>query len=124
MGKFLTLVIGGAVGTLARYILCGVIYRFAGSSFPYGTLAVNTCGCFLLGVLVSLSDKKFILGPDIRLLLMIGFCGAFTTFSSLIFESDGLVRNGQLMRAFFNIFTSVSLGFIFFRIGSFMGEVI
>ncbi len=55
---------------------------------------------------------------------MIGFCGAFTTFSSLIFESDGLVRNGQLMRAFFNIFTSVSLGFIFFRIGSFMGEVI
>jgi CrcB protein len=73
-------------------------------------------------VLAALADKKFILGPDARLLLMIGFCGAFTTFSTLIFESDNLVRNGQAVRAFANILVSVILGFVLFRIGGLIGE--
>lgn len=109
---------------MARYLLAGVVYRFMGTGFPYGTLIVNVSGCFILGILVSLADKKFILGPDMKVLLMIGFCGAFTTFSTLIFESDSLVRNGQAFRAFANIFVSVILGFILFRIGSLLGEII
>ena len=124
MQKLLNLTIGGAAGTIARYVLAGVVYRFAGTSFPYGTLIVNVSGCFILGFLASLSDKKFILGPDARLLLMIGFCGAFTTFSTLIFESDNLFKNGQAIRAFTNIFASVFLGFILFRAGSLLGEII
>ncbi len=124
MIKFINLVIGGAVGTIARYLLAGAVYRFTGTGFPYGTLVVNISGCFILGFLTSLSDKKFMLGPDGRLLLMIGFCGAFTTFSTLIFETDNLVRDGQAMRAFTNIFASVILGFILFRIGTFIGEII
>lgn len=112
------------MGTVARYLLSGAVYRFAGSGFPYGTLIVNISGCFILGVLVALTDKKFILGPDARVLLMIGFCGAFTTFSTMIFETDSLVRNGQALRAFTNIFASVILGFILFRIGSLIGEII
>jgi len=122
MMKLINLIIGGAVGTIARYLLGGVIYRLMGTGFPYGTLVVNVSGCFILGVLASLADKKFILGPDARLLLMIGFCGAFTTFSTLIFESDSLVRNGQVVRAFTNIFASVILGFILFRVGGLLGE--
>lgn len=124
MIKLLNLIIGGAVGTVARYLLAGFVYRLAGTSFPYGTLIVNVSGCFILGVLASLADKKFVLGPDARILLMIGFCGAFTTFSTLIFESDNLLRNGQAMRAFANIFVSVVLGFILFRVGSLLGEII
>lgn len=124
MAKFINLVIGGAVGTLARYLLGGFVYRFAGVDFPYGTLVVNMGGCFFLGFLVSLSDKKFVLWPDSRLLLMIGFCGAFTTFSTFIFETDNLIRNGQTVRAFLNLFGSVFLGFILFRIGSLIGEFI
>jgi fluoride exporter len=124
MMKLLNLIIGGATGTIARYFLAGAVYRFIGTSFPYGTLIVNVSGCFILGFLATLTDKKFILGPDARLLLMIGFCGAFTTFSTLIFESDSLVRNGQMMRAFTNIFVSVILGFMLFRIGSLLGEII
>ncbi|MFA7294351.1 MAG: CrcB family protein [Candidatus Omnitrophota bacterium] len=58
------------------------------------------------------------------MLLMIGFCGAFTTFSTLIFETDNLVRNGQMIRAFGNVFASVILGFILFRAGTFIGEII
>ena len=122
MLKLLNLIIGGAVGTVARYLLGGAVYRLMGTGFPYGTLIVNVSGCFILGFLASLADKKFILGPDARLLLMIGFCGAFTTFSTLIFESDSLVRNGQTMRAFTNIFVSVILGFILFRVGGLLGE--
>jgi CrcB protein len=124
MIKFLNLVIGGAAGTIARYLLAGFVYRLAGTTFPYGTLLVNISGCFILGFLVSLAGKKFILGPDARILLMIGFCGAFTTFSTLIFESDNLLRNGQAVRAFANIFVSVILGLILFRVGSLLGEVI
>jgi CrcB protein len=124
MIKLLNLIIGGAAGTVVRYLLGGAVYRLMGASFPYGTLIVNVSGCFILGILAALSDKKFILGPDARLLLMIGFCGAFTTFSTLIFESDSLVRNGQAMRAFTNILVSVILGFILFRIGGLLGEKI
>ncbi|MDD5409486.1 MAG: fluoride efflux transporter CrcB [Candidatus Omnitrophica bacterium] len=124
MIKLINLIIGGAAGTIARYFLAGVVYRFMGTSFPYGTLIVNISGCFLLGFLASLSDKKFMLGPDIRLLLMIGFCGAFTTFSTLIFETDNLLRNGQAIRASVNIFVSVILGFVLFRAGNFIGEII
>jgi len=122
MIKLLNLIIGGAAGTVARYLLAGIVYRFAGTSFPYGTLVVNVSGCFILGVLASFADKKFILGPDARILLMIGFCGAFTTFSTLIFESDNLLKNGQVIRAFSNILISVIFGFILFRVGSLLGE--
>jgi CrcB protein len=122
MTKLLNLIIGGAAGTIARYLLAGAVYQFMGTSFPYGTLIVNVSGCFILGILAALADKKFILGPDARLLLMIGFCGAFTTFSTLIFESDNLVKNGQILRAFTNIFASVILGFVLFRVGGLLGE--
>jgi CrcB protein len=124
MIKFLNLIIGGAAGTVARYLLAGFVYRIAGTAFPYGTLIVNISGCFILGILASLADKKFALGPDARVLLMIGFCGAFTTFSTLIFESDNLLRNGQAIRAFTNVFVSVILGFVLFRVGSLLGEII
>ena len=124
MIKFLNLVIGGAAGTIARYLLAGFVYRITGTTFPYGTLIVNVSGCFILGVLATFADKKFLLGPDARLLLMIGFCGAFTTFSTLIFESDNLIRSGQALRAFTNIFVSVILGFILFRAGSLLAEII
>jgi len=124
MIKFINLIIGGAVGTIARYSLAGLVYRFTGTVFPYGTLIVNISGCFILGFLVSLADKKFALTADMRVLLMIGFCGAFTTFSTLIFETDNLVRGGQAIKAFTNIFASVILGYILFRVGSLVGELI
>ena len=124
MIKFINLIIGGAVGSIARYLLAGSVYRIMGTGFPYGTLIVNISGCFLLGLLAALTDKKFILGPDAKVLLMIGFCGAFTTFSTFIFETDALVRNGQVLRAFTNIFASVILGYLLFRVGNFIGEAI
>ena len=124
MLKLLNLTIGGTAGTVARYLLAGAVYRVCGTAFPYGTLVVNLSGCFILGFLASLAEKKFALNSDLRLLLMIGFCGAFTTFSTFIFETDGLLKNGEIARACINIFVSVIFGFILFRVGSLIGEII
>lgn len=124
MLKFFHLVVGGAIGTVSRYLLGGFVYRCCGTNFPYGTLAVNLSGCFVIGFLASMAEKKFLFGSDVRTFWLIGFCGAFTTFSSLIFETDGLIRDGEILRAFSNIFISVIFGFILFRVGAFIAEVI
>lgn len=122
MEKFLNLMIGGTLGTIARYLLAGSVYRVMGTDFPYGTMIVNIAGCFILGFLVSVSETKFLFGANTRLLLMIGFCGAFTTFSTLIFETNNLIKDGEVMRAFLNVLLSVIIGFIVFRGGVLLGE--
>ncbi len=99
MLKWGSLILGGALGTVARYVLAGAVYRAWGTAFPYGTLAVNLTGCFLVGVLTVLSEEKFILGPAGRVFLMIGFCGAFTTFSTFILETANLMKDGENARA-------------------------
>ncbi|MCK9582886.1 MAG: fluoride efflux transporter CrcB [Endomicrobiales bacterium] len=124
MVTFIELIIGGAIGTLARYTLAGVVYKGFGTSFPYGTIVVNLLGCFIIGFLSTIAEQKFVLGSGVRTFLMIGFCGAFTTFSTFIFETNGLIRDGEVMRAFVNVLVSVIAGFILFRLGVLLGEVI
>jgi CrcB protein len=124
MLKFFILIVGGGLGTVLRYFLSGAIYRVTGADFPYGTLAVNVAGCFIIGFLVSVTETRFILGPNSKIFLMIGFCGAFTTFSTFILETANLLRNGEVSRAFLNLFISIILGFIFLRAGMLIGEVI
>ncbi len=124
MVKIFNLVIGGIAGTLARYVLAGFVYKVWGTDFPYGTLAVNLSGCFIIGFLVSISENKFLLGTNAKMLLMIGFCGAFTTFSTFMLETSNLIKDGQSLRAFVNVLVSVVVGFVIFRIGVLLGEVI
>ena len=124
MVKIISLVVGGALGTTLRYFFSGAIYKITGSDFPYGTLAVNIAGCFIIGFLVSITETKFILGPNSKVLLMVGFCGAFTTFSTFILETANLMKDGEISRAFLNVFISLILGFVFLRAGMIMGEVL
>lgn len=124
MIKFVHLIAGGAVGTVARYLLSGAAYRIFGVGFPYGTFAVNLIGCFILGFLASVTDKKFILDPNARLLLMVGFCGAFTTFSTFILETANLIKDGQSAQAFMNVILSVVVGFLILRLGIILGEML
>lgn len=124
MGKWLGLAAGSLAGGFSRYWLAGAVYGRLGAGFPYGTLAVNLTGCLLIGFFDSLAVKKFVLGPEARTLLMIGFCGAFTTFSTLMLETDNLVRSGETGRAFLNVGVSVVAGFLLFRLGALAGELL
>lgn len=117
MTKWIGLAAGGILGTFARYFLSGAVHRVFGATFPFGTLVVNLVGCFAIGFLAVLAEEKFLLGPTARVFLMIGFCGAFTTFSTFILESSNLARDGESFYAFLNIALSVILGFLVFRAG-------
>lgn len=124
MDKIAYLTLGTLVGGLSRYFLAGWIYRLFGTDFPYGTLAVNLIGCFLIGFFSAISEEKFALGPNGRLLLMVGFCGAFTTFSTFMLETGNLLKDGEALRAFLNVGTSFGLGFFVFQFGIFLGKAI
>ena len=123
MKKFLELIVGGSIGTIARYSLSGLVYNFFGSSFSYGTLVVNLLGCFILGVLFVVNEKSF-LGADVKMFLIVGFCGAFTTFSTFILETLHLIKDGQTMKAFLVIFLSMILGFACLELGILLGDKI
>lgn len=124
MTKIIALAIGSLAGGFARYYLAGAVYRIFGTTFPYGTLAVNLTGCFLIGLFSVLAEEKFLIGPNGRLLLMVGFCGAFTTFSTFIFETSNLMKDGETLQTLLNITLSVIAGFLVFRMGILLGELI
>ncbi len=124
LAKWIPLLIGGLTGTFFRYILSGAIFRWFGSSFPYGTLTVNTLGCLLLGFFAIAADKFPFFGPHSKLLLTVGFCGAFTTFSTFILETTHLMRDGHNFQAFMNISFSILLGFLALKIGIYVGDLL
>lgn len=117
------LAIGSLAGGFARYGLGSAVYRLAGTAFPYGTLAVNTLGCLVIGALDALVQSRQALGPEGRLLLMTGFCGAFTTFSALILETENLFRAGQFSRGAVNLLASLAFGLLAFRAGFRLGRL-
>jgi len=118
------LLTGGLCGTAGRYLLAGAVYKWLGTAFPYGTLAVNILGCLVIGFLGTIADNKFVLTPDAKLFLMVGLLGAFTTFSSLIYESWRLMQDGQLMLACINMVGSLLLGLFALWIGHVIATVI
>jgi len=124
MAKWISLAAGGILGTFARYFLSGAVHRAFGPAFPLGTLVVNLVGCFAIGFLAVLAEEKFLLGPTARVFLMIGFCGAFTTFSTFILETSNLTKDGESLYALMNIVLSVILGFLVFRLGVMLARTI
>ena len=112
------------MGGFARYHLAGFVYRILGTVFPYGTLVVNLIGFFLIGFFSVLAEGKFLVGPEGRLLLMVGFCGAFTTFSTFMFETGNLIRDGETLAAFLNVLLSVAISYIVFRLGILLAQLI
>ncbi|WP_272699970.1 fluoride efflux transporter CrcB [Desulfovibrio sp. Fe33] len=101
--KILYLSLGGAAGTLSRYFLSGMVQRLAGGSFPAGTFAVNLAGCLLFGTVWGIFENRLLPGSEVRLLILTGFMGAFTTFSTYMFETGTLVKSGQMAMAMVNV---------------------
>lgn len=110
MTRFLLLAFAGAAGTLARYLLSGAVHRWLGAGFPYGTFAVNLVGCFLVGLTATLATERIGMNPIWRTAILVGFFGAFTTFSALTYETLELARSGEIWRAALNLGGQTVLG--------------
>lgn len=117
MKSILLVGIGGAIGSVFRYLSTILTNRFWNNSFPLGTFAVNIIGCILIGILVALAEKQNIINNDLKLLLITGFCGGFTTFSTFSLENIQLINTGNYTLLILNILLSVSLGVLGVWIG-------
>ena len=104
----LLIAIGGAAGSVLRYLIGGRVQHFAPHGFPVGTLFVNVAGCFLIGIFIrhfmNIQTHNYM-----RALLVVGFCGGFTTFSAFSMETIGLIDGGEYPRAFSYILLSIVL---------------
>lgn len=124
MQKLALIALAGALGTLSRYFLGGALQRLYGGSFPLGTFAVNMAGTFLFGLIWSLAEDRLVISGEARAIVLVGFMGAFTTFSSFMFETGELMRDSQWALAFGNIALQNITGIIFLFIGLALGRLI
>lgn len=113
MAALLAIALFGAVGCLARYWLSGWLYALLGRGFPWGTLAVNVIGSFLIGLLMELSVTTTLIPPTLRTGLTVGFLGGLTTFSTFSYETFRLLEEGQFLMAFLNTVVSVVVCLVF-----------
>jgi len=112
MGKLFLIGVAGFIGTLSRYWMSGVIARRIGETFPTGTLVVNLAGCFLVGLLFYVLEERFLVNQTVRTAVLIGFLGAFTTFSSFGLQTFTLLQDGEFGLAVLNISTSNLVGLL------------
>jgi fluoride exporter len=94
---------GSALGGAFRYWISGQIHTYTSIIFPFGTLAVNVIGSFLLGLVLFYLDIKELIGPELKILLTVGFCGGLTTFSTFSYETFALIQNNEIMQALLNV---------------------
>lgn len=107
MARFLWICLGGAVGTGARYLLSGWLARTAGIGFPWGTLAVNVIGSFLLGLIMQIALGTDLLSPTLRLTLTTGVMGGFTTYSTFNYETLQYLQQNDWLMGFLNLSVTV-----------------
>ncbi|MBA2557915.1 MAG: CrcB family protein [Chloroflexi bacterium] len=114
--------LGGAVGAAVRHLVDGAVANLVRSSLPWGTLVVNISGSFVAGILYAAAIERAVLPVDIRAPLMIGFLGAYTTFSTVMLDSWRLAESGSLAVAMTNLARSALLGIIAVGLGLAFGR--
>jgi len=103
--------LGGFIGSASRYLIGGWVHKLVPlTTFPIGTLFVNASGCFMIGLLGGLIEVRQLFGPDLRVFVLIGVLGGFTTFSSFAYETLALTRDAEFARALLNIAAQMILG--------------
>ena len=122
MIRYLVVVVGGGAGALARYVAASAIMTRFGGTFPLGTLVINVTGSFLIGFLMTVLTERLHLDPVWRLLLVVGFLGGYTTFSSFEWETFTAVRDGALWNGMLNVVSSVMLGYVAVWLGVFLAR--
>ena len=109
MTQTLAIAAGGAIGALFRFWVSTGVYAMLGRGFPYGTLAVNVIGSFLMGFLFVVLNERMVASPELRAALLIGLLGAFTTFSTFSMETLNLIEQAAYTKALANMILSVLL---------------
>lgn len=112
MDKIWLVALGGAVGSCMRYGVSLLSAGRLGTGFPYGTLLANVIGCFIIGAFMAAATERVITNPNLRFLVVVGFCGGLTTFSSFSYETIKLLEEAGLQYALLNILTNMVLGFL------------
>lgn len=124
MHNWLIIGMGGFLGAVARYAVGAWIGQKWGRIFPLGTFFINVSGSFLIGLLMSLFTVKFLVNPQWRLLLVVGFLGAYTTFSTFEYETGGLIGDGEWSLAALNVVLSVMAGFAALKMGELLAKAL
>jgi len=109
LGELSAIAAGGAFGAIMRFLVSNRVYAWLGRDFPYGTLSVNVIGSFFIGIAFVLLTERLTVGAELRAFIMIGFLGAFTTFSTFSMESLFLLQEGLLFKAISNVLLNVLL---------------
>lgn len=122
--KLLLIAIAGGVGTLSRYGLSLLVQDLSRSMFQWGTAAVNLLGCLLFGLVWAITEERFAISGEVRAVVLTGFMGAFTTFSTFVFETGQLIEDSQWMLAFGNVALQTCVGLAALFIGLALGRLI
>ena len=120
--KYLLILAGGGAGSLLRYLVGTAIMSRFGSRFPLGTLVINVTGSFVIGLLMTLFTQRFQPQINLRLLLVVGFLGGYTTFSSFEWESYAAMRAGGFWIGLMNLVGSVLLGYAAVWLGAMLAN--
>ena len=115
--QYLAVAAGGAVGAVARYVVADLCGRFFGIAFPIGTFVINISGSFFLGWFLATIGNRVMMPDAVRLAIAVGFVGAYTTFSTFMYESNGLLQDGSGVKATVNLLGSVLVGLLAVRLG-------
>lgn len=112
------------MGAITRYGVALWIGQRWGRSFPLGTFVINVSGSFLIGLLMSLFTERFMVNPQWRLMLVVGFLGAYTTFSTFEYETGTLLKDGEWLISLLNVVLSVTAGFVALKLGEVIAKSI
>jgi len=111
LGMALLVGAGGFLGSILRYAASGLVHRqLPFATFPFGTLVVNVLGCLLIGVFTGLAESRQLFGPQLRMFVLVGVLGGFTTFSTFGYEVFALARDGEHLRAVANALAHLGAG--------------
>lgn len=116
--QIILVAVGGGLGSVCRFLISLLMPK---STFPLATFAVNILGCFLVGLLSAYFNSHANLSPNMKLLLIMGFCGGFTTFSTFAFEKVSMLQNGNHALFFVYVFSSIILGILAVFLGFWLG---
>jgi CrcB protein len=123
---YLAVAVGGALGSIGRFFVSGIVANSFGGTFPWGTLIVNVTGSFVIGFFATLTgpDGRLLVSGTFRQFVMVGICGGYTTFSSFSLQTLNLMRDGEWMQVASNVLGSVILCLLFVWLGAIMAAAL